>query len=62
MVPPIVWTTTNGERVPSDLVKLGPDPVHVYVYAGNPPRWTLSDSAISLEGWLASPPPPREDR
>ena len=53
MVPPIQWI----DGVPTDLVKLGPDAVRVYVHTADG-GWTLSDNKVSLEGWLASPPPP----
>lgn len=52
IVPPIKWV----DGVPTDLVKLGPDAVRVYVHTAD--GWTLSDNKVSLEGWLASPPPP----
>ena len=57
MIPPITWVTIDGQQVPTDLIKLGPGAVRVYVHTADG-GWTLSDNKVSLEGWLASPPPP----
>jgi len=60
MIPPITWTTVNGEQVPTDLIKLGPD-VRGRVYVFTKDGWLLSDGELVIpEGWIASPPPPTQ--
>jgi hypothetical protein len=61
MIPPIAWTTIDGEQVPTDLIKLGPD-VKGRVYVFTKDGWLLSDGELVIpEGWLASPPPPKKE-
>ncbi len=55
IVPPIKYV----DGVPTDLVKLGPDDVRVYVHTAD--GWVLSENKVSLEGWLAAPPPPQKE-
>jgi len=52
LVKPIVWV--NG--TPTGVVKIGPDPVHVYALTSTG-KWELSKNKVSLEGWLAAPEP-----
>ena len=61
MIPPITYTTVNGEQVPTDLIKLGPD-VKGRVYVFTKDGWLLSDDELVIpEGWLAAPPPPKKE-
>ena len=61
MIPPITWTTVDGAKVPTDLIKLGPD-VRGRVFVFTSDGWVLSDNKIVIpEGWIASPPPPKEN-
>ena len=56
MIPPIEWV----DGVPTDLLKIGPGMTgRVYVHTAE--GWVLSDNKVTLpEGWLASPPPPKD--
>ena len=56
IVNPIVY---DDQGVPSDVVKLGPGKVRVYVYRDG--AWALSRNEVELEGWLAAPPPPKKE-
>jgi len=59
LVAPIVWAKVEGTMVPSDLVKLGPQKIQVYVKTDD--GWILSSNEVSVEGWLATPPPPKKE-
>ena len=61
MLPPITWTTIDGQQVPTDLIKLGPG-VKGRVYVVTKDGWLLGASELLIpEGWLASPPPPKKE-
>lgn len=59
LVAPIVWAKVGETMVPSDLVKLGPQKIQVYVKTGD--GWILSSNKVSVEGWVASSPPPKKE-
>ena len=59
LVAPIVWVEVEGTMVPSDLVKLGPQKIQVYIKTEG--GWVLSSNKVSVEGWVASSPPPKKE-
>ena len=62
LIPPITWVKDpeTGEKVPSDLLRLGPGvKARVYYWNAATSSWLLSRNKIEIpEGWLVGPPPP----